>query len=56
MDTWQQKVGIIVPSWNTVMEYETQRLCTMGGAGASVHSMRIPHTADTEEKLMGLST
>ena len=53
MDTWQQKIGIIVPSWNTVMEYETQRLA---GAGASVHAMRIPHTADTEEKLMGLST
>jgi maleate isomerase len=52
LDTWQQKIGIIVPSWNTVMEYEMQRLA---GAGASVHSMRIPHTADTEEKLMGLS-
>ena len=55
-DTWQQRIGIIVPSWNTVMEFETQRLCTIGGSGASVHSMRIPHTADTEEKLMGLST
>jgi maleate isomerase len=53
MDTWQQKIGLIVPSWNTVMEYETQRLA---GATASVHAMRIPHTADTEEKLMGLST
>lgn len=51
-DTWQQKIGIIVPSWNTVMEYETQRLA---GPGASVHAMRIAHTADTEEKLMGLS-
>lgn len=56
MDTWQQKIGLIVPSWNTVMEYETQRLTTLGGLGASVHSMRIPHTADTEERLMGLST
>ena len=56
IDTWQHKIGIIVPSWNTVMEYETQRLCGAGsGGGASVHSMRIPHTADTEEKLMGLS-
>ena len=52
-DIWQQKIGIIVPSWNTVMEYETQRL---SGDRASVHSMRIPHTADTEEKLMGMST
>lgn len=59
IDTWQQKIGVIVPSWNTVMEYETQRLCAMGaigGTGASVHAMRIPHTADTEEKLMGMST
>ena len=52
MDNWQQKIGIIVPSWNTVMEYEMQRLA---GDGASVHSARIAHTADTEEKLMGLS-
>jgi len=49
---WEHKIGIIVPSWNTVMEYEIQR---MAGATMSVHSMRIPHTADTEEKLMGLS-
>ena len=55
MDTWQQKIGLIVPSWNTVMEYETQRLCALGGTGASVHAMRISHTADTEENLMGLS-
>ncbi len=50
---WGHKIGLIVPSWNTVMEYETQR---MAGAAMSVHSMRIPHTADTEEKLMWLST
>lgn len=55
MDTWQQKIGLIVPSWNTVMEYETQRLAAMGDTGASVHAMRIAHTADTEERLMGLS-
>jgi len=55
MDTWQQKIGVIVPSWNTVMEYEIQRLAAIGGTGASVHAMRIPHTADTEERLMRLS-
>ena len=61
-DTWQQKIGVIVPSWNTVMEYETQRLAAMrdagnsGGTGASVHAMRIAHTADSEENLIGLST
>jgi maleate isomerase len=49
---WELKIGIIVPSWNTVMEYEIQR---MAGDTMSVHSMRIPHTADTEERLMGLS-
>lgn len=37
------------------MEYETQRLAAMGDMGASVHAMRIEHTADTEERLIGLS-
>jgi maleate isomerase len=49
----QPKLGLIVPSWNTVMEYEVQR---MAGGAMSVHSMRIPHTADTEEKLLWLGT
>jgi maleate cis-trans isomerase len=53
MATAQRKLGIIVPSWNTVMEYETQ---LMAGGAMSVHSMRIPHTADTEEKLLWLGT
>ena len=53
MDTWERKLGIIVPSWNTVMEREIQR---MAGESMSVHSMRIPHTADTEEKLLWLGT
>ena len=47
------KLGIIVPSWNTVMEYETQR---MAGEGTSIHSMRIPHTADTEENVIWMGT
>ena len=50
---WNLKLGIIVPSWNTVMEYELQR---MGGEGVSIHSQRIRHTADTEENLAWLST
>jgi len=41
-DAWQLKLGIIVPSWNTVMEYEWQRLA---GAAMSVHSQRIRHQA-----------
>ncbi len=50
---WDLKIGIIVPSWNTVMEYEFQR---MGGQGVSLHSQRIRHNADSEENLAWLST
>ena len=53
MNTWQHKLGMIVPSWNTVMEYEAQR---MAGTGISVHTQRISHTADTEENLMWMGT
>lgn len=51
--SWDMKLGIIVPSWNTVMEYEWQR---MAGGFASVHSQRIRHQADTEKDLAWLST
>jgi maleate isomerase len=47
------KLGIIVPSWNTMMEYETQR---MAAEGTSIHSMRISHTADTEENVIWMGT
>jgi maleate isomerase len=47
------KLGIIVPSWNTTMEYETQR---MSQEGTSMHSMRISHTADTEENIVWMGT
>ena len=53
MATWERKLGLIVPSWNTVMEGEIQR---MAGPVMSVHSMRIAHTADTEENLLRLAT
>ena len=53
METRQKKLGLIVPSWNTVMEYEVQR---MAGGAMSVHTARIPHTADTEENLLWLGT
>ena len=53
MATWEHKLGLIVPSWNTVMEGEIQR---MAGPAMSVHSMRIAHTADTEENLLHLAT
>lgn len=48
-----QKLGLIVPSWNTVMEIETQR---MAHGGPSVHAMRISHTADTEENIVWMGT
>jgi maleate cis-trans isomerase len=51
--SWQRKLGVIVPSWNTVMEYEWQRLA---GDALSVHSQRIRHLADTEADLLWLST
>jgi maleate isomerase len=53
MATWERKLGLLVPSWNTVMEGEIQR---MAGPAMSVHSMRIAHTADTEENLLHLAT
>src|SRR5260221_14447137 len=53
MRTWERKLGLIVPSWNTVMEFEVQR---MAGGVMSIHSERIKHTADTEENLLWLGT
>lgn len=53
MKPWKHKLGLIVPSWNTVMEYEFQR---MAGADISVHAMRISHTADTEENVLWMGT
>jgi len=50
---WNLKLGLIVPSWNTVMEYEFQ---TLGGARTSMHSQRIKHTADTADNLNWLGT
>ncbi len=53
MATWERKLGLIVPSWNTVMEYEFQRMAV---PSMSVHAMRISHTADTEENLTWMGT
>lgn len=50
---WERRLGVIVPSWNTVMEHEWQR---MANGFASIHSQRIRHTADTEADLLWLST
>ncbi len=53
MASWERKLGLIVPSWNTVMEYEFERMAV---PRMSVHTMRIPHTADTEENLTWMGT
>lgn len=45
MDNWSRKLGLIVPSWNTVIEYEVWRMVP---PGVSVHTARIPHTEDSE--------
>jgi maleate isomerase len=46
MSNWSHKLGLIVPSWNTVIEYETWRLAP---PGVSIHTARIPHTEDSEQ-------
>jgi maleate isomerase len=49
MVDWIARIGFIVPSWNTVMEYETAR---MAPPGVSLHFARISHTSDAEEVLL----
>jgi maleate isomerase len=49
MYEWKYQFGVIVPSWNTVMEYECWR---MAPEGMSIHSSRIPHTDDSEATLL----
>lgn len=44
MRDWTHKLGFVVPSWNTVIEYETARLLPVG---TSMHVSRIAHTSDT---------
>lgn len=45
MSHWERKLGLIVPSWNTVNEYEFQSVLA---PFASVHSMRLKINADDE--------
>ena len=52
MAEWKYRLGLIVPSWNTTMEYECWR---MAPAGVSIHSTRIAHTADTDEALLHMA-
>lgn len=46
---WHTRLGLVVPSWNTVMEYEFQRLIP---PGTSLHVSRVAHTQDTEPALL----
>jgi maleate isomerase len=45
---WTHKLGYVVPSWNTVVEYETTRMLP---AGVSAHFSRITHTDDSPGSL-----
>jgi maleate isomerase len=45
MSSWAHRFGWIVPSWNTVTEFEVERL---NPSGVSEHFTRIAHTEDTE--------
>ena len=49
MYEWNYQLGIIIPSWNTNMEYECWR---MAPQGTSIHSSRIAHTDDSEATLL----
>jgi maleate cis-trans isomerase len=51
--TWERKLGLIVPSWNTVNEYEFQQAVY---PSMSVHSMRLKITADDEENFTRMAT
>lgn len=53
MAAWERKLGLIVPSWNTVNEYEFQRVLT---PEISVHSARLKITADDEENFSRMAT
>lgn len=53
MSAWEKKLGLIVPSWNTVNEYEFQCLL---GSDLSLHSMRLAITADDEENFRRMAT
>ena len=52
MNPWERKLGLIVPSWNTVNEYEFQRVIN---PTISVHAMQVRIEADTEENFIRMS-
>jgi maleate isomerase len=50
---WEAKLGLIAPSWNTVNEYEFQRVLP---ESISCHVTRIKITADDEENFARMAT
>jgi len=52
MQDWRAKLGYVIPSWNTVIEYETSRMLP---EGVSAHFSRITHTEDSPEALAYMS-
>lgn len=49
VSSWSKKLGYVIPSWNTVIEYETARMVP---ADVSAHFSRIVHTNDSPESLL----
>jgi maleate isomerase len=45
---WSRKLGFVIPSWNTVIEYEILRMLPPGVSG---HFSRVTHTDDSEASL-----
>ena len=52
MSDWKHQLGLIVPSWNTAMEYEC---CRMAPPGVSIHTSRIAHTEDSDEAALEMA-
>src|SRR3974377_1148655 len=52
MSQWTRKFGYVIPSWNTVVEYETARMLP---SGVSAHFSRIEHTEDYAAPLVEMS-
>jgi maleate isomerase len=53
VSNWERKLGLIVPSWNSVNEYEFQRLLA---PNVSLHSARLKITADDEENFTRMAS
>jgi len=49
---WRWKLGYAIPSWNTVIEYETARMVP---PDTSVHFSRIIHTNDSPQSLAAMT-